>query len=671
MRLVGANTRAKVAGVDPLPGKTNYFIGNDPTKWRTNIPTYARVRYRSVYPGVDLVYYGHQGQLEYDFVVAPGADPRQIALDVGAGLALPERATQAAPLRIDRDGDLVVGIEGGEVIFHKPVVYQPAESRQSSVVSSQLQGTTDQGQRTRHVLDGKFVFTGRNKVSFEVASYDRRRPLVIDPVIVYSTYLGGCDGDSGSGIAVDSAGSAYVSGMTESFDFPTKNPFQPHNNGYPYSSNAFVTKFDPTGQALVYSTYLGGSGTDGASGIAVDSSGHAYVTGSTESTDFPTKNPFLPHLRCSFDGCSNAFVTKFDPTGTALVYSTYLGGSGVPPYFSDRATGIAVDSSGHTYVTGQTSSTDFPTKNPFQPHLGTPYGNAFVAKFDPSGQALVYSTYLGGSGIYVDGDSGSGIAVDSAGHAYVTGTTSSTDFPTKDPFQPHLGGIPCRFNSCINAFVTKFDTAGQALIYSTYLGGSYLDAGYGIAVGASGNAYVTGYTASNNFPTQNPFQPHLRSFLGNAFVTKFDPSGQALIYSTYLGGSGSDGGSGIAVDSSGHASLTGTASSTNFPTKNPFQPQLRGRANAFVTRFGPTGEALIYSSYLGGSAVDGGSGIAVDRSGNAYVTGSTASNNFPIKNPFQAHRGPSCFDCVNAFVTKISPGTPPAPSSPLVIVGPK
>jgi hypothetical protein len=671
MRLVGANAHAKVVGIDPLPGKTNYFIGNDPKKWRTNIPNYARVKYRGVYPGVDLVYYGHQGQLEYDFVVAPGADPHQIVLDVGAGLALPERAPQAAPLQVNANGDLVVGTGNGEVRFHKPLIYQPTTSYEPRTKNEVLR-TKNQEPRTtnKELIEGRYMLAG-NHVSFEIGSYDRRRPLVIDPVILYSTYLGGSNDDFGRSIAVDASGNAYVTGWTHSTNFPV-NSFRLYNESY---DSAFVSKL--YGQALVYSTYLGGSGDDvftSGISIAVDSSGHAYVTGFTYATDFPTWNPFQGHL--GGYRASNAFVTKFDPTGCALVYSTYLGGS-----YNDQGSGIAVDSSGDAYVTGFTYSSDFPTKDPFQPHFagsndgcfggpGSCSPNAFATKFDSTGQALVYSTYLGGSGAGPDwpglGDYGVGIAVDSSGDAYVTGTTDSTDFPTKNPFQPHNNTFP----GGGNAFVTKFDPTGQELVYSTYLGGTGADNGIGIAVDSAGDAYVTGSTYSTDFPTKNPFQPHLAGG-GDAFVTKFDPSGQTLVYSTYLGGSGNtaesaaDIGNGIAVDSWGNAYVTGGTASADFPTKNPFQPKLAGLSNAFVTEFDPTGQALVYSSYLGGS-VSGGSAIAVDSVGNAYLTGWTGPD-FPTKYAAQPHYGGNG----DAFVTKISPGTPAATSSPPIIVGPQ
>ncbi len=623
MNLVGANQKARVVGLEELPGKSNYFIGNDPKQWRTNVPTYAKVRYQNVYPGVDLIYYGKQGQLEYDFVVRPGADPSTIRFSVGAGLSRHQSNQDGGvkpPLQIAADGDLVVKTDGGDVRFHKPVVYQTKSTanHQSSIDNRQL-------------LEGHYVLTASNQLRFALGPYDRSKPLVIDPILRYSTYLGGSGDDGATGIAVDSARNAYVTGGTGSTDFPTKNPFQAANAGH---GDAFVTKLDPTGSALVYSTYLGGSDHDDATGIAVDSARNAYVTGFTYSTNFPTKNPFQRHNA----GGADAFVTKLDPTGSALVYSTYLGGSGF-----DAATGIAVDSAGNAYVTGGTASTNFPTMNPFQAANAGFFGNAFVTELSPTGSALVYSTYLGGSG----GDNASGIALDSAGNAYVTGVTKSTNFPTKNPFQGTFGGG----GGTVDAFVTKLDPTGSALVYSTYLGGSDNDVASGIAVDSARNAYVTGQTFSTNFPTKNPFQAANAGNLdADAFVTKLDPTGNALVYSTYLGGSGREQATGIAVDSARNAYVTGWTTSTNFPTQNPFQAaNAGGFDDAFVTKLDPTGSALVYSTYLGGSNSDFGFGIALDSARNAYVTGGTSSTNFPTKNPFQGTNAGG-FD---AFVAKI------------------
>jgi len=625
MRLVGGNAKGRVVGLDELPGRSNFFIGNDPKKWRTNVPSYAQVKYEGVYPGVDLVYYPNQQQLEYDFVVAPGTDPDQVKLSF----------TGADGIRIDAaSGDLVLKVGDDEVRFRKPAVYQP------TVAAVDERRRRSQSAATAE-LDGTFVLASNNLVAFRVAGYDPKRALLIDPVLSYSTYLGGSGDDFGWGIAVDSSGNAYVTGGTDSTDFPTANPFQATCDGCaPYASgpDAFVAKLNAAGSALVYSTYLGGSGVDYGLGIAVDSSGNAYVTGQTSSTDFPTVNPFQATNHGGYD----AFVAKLNAAGSALVYSTYLGGSN-----NDWDQGIAVDSSGNAYVTGQTSSTDFPTVNPFQATNKAAIGTtAFVSKLNSTGSALVYSTYLGGS----SQDFGIGIAVDSSGDAYVTGYTYSTDFPTANALQATCDNCSL---TAPDAFVAKLNSVGSALVYSTYLGGSGLDEGSGITVDSSGNAYVTGYTESTDFPTANPFQAHCDNCSGNngdAFVAKLNSAGSALAYSTYLGGSSWDAGYGIVVDSSGNAYVTGQTDSTDFPTANPFQANYQANGDAFVAKLNAAGSALVYSTYLGSSLYEGW-GIAVDSSGNTYVTGQTYSTDFPTVNPIQASYGGDG----DAFVAKISP----------------
>ena len=603
MKLRNANPAAKITGTDELAGTSNYFIGDDPTKWRTNVPTYAKVKCEGIYSGIDLVYYGNHRQLEYDFIVAPGADPRRIAFGVRG----------AKRIRQDAHGDLVFKVGEDEIRGHKPVVYQEKDG-------------------ARQLVAARYAVTDTNRVGFEVAKYDTSRALYIDPLI-YSTYLGGSGTDVAYSIAVDSAGNAYVTGYTTSTDFPTMNPLQTANGGAG-KADSFVTKINAAGSALVYSTYLGGGGDDYGHGIAVDSTGNVYVTGSTTSTDFPTMNP----LQTANGGAGKAdsFVTKINAAGSALIYSTYLGGSG-----DDYGHGIALDSTGDVYVTGSTTSTDFPTMNPLQTaNGGAGKADSFVTKINATGSALIYSTYLGGSG----DDYGSGIALDSAGNAYVTGYTTSTDFPvTAGAFQTVCAGA----DNCAtygDAFVTKINPTGSALVYSTYLGGTYQDASGSIAVDSGGNAYVTGFTDSNDFPvTPGAFET---TGPGYGFVSKFDPTGSTLIYSTYLNGSAP---SNIAIDSAGNAYVTGSACN-GFPlTPGAFQTVCR-RGDAFVTRFNSTGSALVYSTYLGGTYRDAGYGISVDSVGNAYVTGFTDSPaSFPTKNPIQG-AGAGGWD---AFVTKI------------------
>jgi hypothetical protein len=639
INLVGANLAAKVVGLEELPGKANYFIGSDPKLWRTNVPTYARVKYQSVYPGVDLVCYGNQrGQLEYDFVVAPGADPGSIllALDVGGRVGSRQKAVGSHQPQADSNGDLVVGLAGDdEVRFRKPVAYQD----KSSSLNGQLLATVDNRQSAignRQFVDGRFVLLADDRIGFAVSDYDRARPLVIDPVLVYSTCLGGA---AGSGIAVDSFGSAYVTGGTLSGNFPTVDPIQ---GGLAGSENAFVAKLNPVGSALVYSTYLGGGGSDSATGITVDSSGNAYVTGDTNSTNFPAVHPIQANLA----GIQNAFVAELNSTGSALIYSTCLGGSGY-----DQGSGIAVDSSGNAYVTGTTPSTDFPTSHPFQASLAGEQ-NAFVAKLNWNGSALslAYSTFLGGGD-----EDGLGIALDCSGNAYVTGATFSTNFPTAHPFQASLAGGE-------DAFVSKLNASGSALVYSTYLGGSGDDEAHAIAVDSSGSAYITGSTSSIDFPTVNPLQASKGGGI-NAFVTKLNPAGAALVYSTFLGADGTTSGNGIAVDPSENAYVTGVTNTPNFPMANPIEATLGEGVDesAFVAEMSPSGSAFVYSTYLGANAGSTGSGIAADANGNAYVTGG-ANPGFPSVNSILSIL-PSSLG--GAYVAKIS--GPPEPGARVIL----
>jgi len=555
MKLRNANPAVKVTGVDELAGKSNYFVGNDPTKWRTNVPTYRSVKYEGIYSGIDLVYYGNQRQLEYDFIVAPGADPRRIAFDVRG----------ARRIRSDEHGDLVLSMGEGEIRWHKPAVYQEKDG-------------------ARQEIAAHYAITDKNRVGFVVSQYDTSRTLYIDPLI-YSTYLGGSAYDVGNAIAVDGAGSAYVTGSA-SPNFPiTPGAFQPDGS----YGTVFLTKFNPSGSALVYSTYLGGGSDsldapDAGTGIAVDTAGNAYVTGTAYSRNFPTTPDAFQTV---FNGTgafpTSAFVTEINPAGSALVYSTYLGGSG-----GSSGAGIALDSAGHAHVTGGAGAGFPTTPGAFQTTFGGG-SNAYVTKLNTAGSALLYSTYLGGTNFFA-GEAGFGIAVDSAGNAYVTGLAISTDFPvTPGAFQTTCGGCGPGYG---DAFVAKVSSSGSALVYSTYLGGNSSDAGASIAVDSAGNAYVTGSTASTNFPTMDPLQPTNEGGFGDreAFVAKLNPGGSALVYSTYLGGTGGadltqgDSGSGIAIDSSGRAYVTGSTDSANFPTMHPWQPLFLGANTVFVAK---------------------------------------------------------------------------------------
>jgi sugar lactone lactonase YvrE len=636
MKLVGANPKTHVVGLDELPGQSNYFIGNDPKKWRTNVPTYAKVRYKDVYPGVDLVFHGNQRQLEYDFVVAPGADPRAITLEVKTQRSELDalRGQTETHARIDAHGDLVLPSEGGEVLFHKPLVYQPI---------------LDSGPQTsRSYIEGRYVIREGEQIGFEVATYDASKALIIDPVLSYSTYLGGSMDDFGNAITVDSSKNVYVTGGTTSINFPTtsgvvQTGYAGADGGYQsVNGDVFVTKLTPGGSALVYSTYLGGSGDDNAYGIVVDSARNVYLTGGTNSSNFPvTPGAYQP----SSSGLTDLFVTKLNPSGSSLLYSTHIGvaGEGI------RGFGIAVDSLGNAYITGN-AGPGFPTTPGAYKTGTTAFTNGYVLKLDPTGSTAAYSTLLGGSNI----DYGESIAVDTSGNAYVTGYASSVDFPTTvGAFQANLGGGS-------DAFVTVLNPTGSGLLYSTFLGGTANDEGFSIAVDSLGKAYLTGVTASSNFPTtKGAFQTTFGGGNTDAFIVKLDPtqSGSAsLLYSTFLGGSGDENFQNflrdiLAVDGAGNAYVTGTTTSTNFPTANPIQATPGGGFDAYVAKLNAAGSGLIYSTYLGGSGDDFGRGIAVDSSRNVYVTGQTSSANFPItSNAFQAVFGGS----TDAFVTKIA-----------------
>jgi hypothetical protein len=625
LRLVGAKPGAAVTASDELLGKVNYFIGNDPKKWRTNLPTYAKVRYHDVYPGIDLVYYGNQGgQLEYDFIVAPGADPSVITLRVAA--------VREPPLQLDANGDLVMTAKGGEVRFHKPMIYQPGAG------SSAVQG--------------HFRLDGQNRVGFELGPYDHSRPLIIDPALTFSTYLGGSgavySGSAGTGVAIDYSGSIYITGSTNQTDFPTAKPLQASLAG---GSDVFVAKLTPAGSAFVFSTFLGGSGADAGTAIAVDSGGSIYITGGTSSSDFPVVHALQASPKSV---AGHAFVAKLNTIGSALVYSTYLGGSS-----TDVGNGIAVDASGYVTVAGNTYSDDFPTSNPIQ---SNPTG-AFVSKLNATGSAFVYSTYLGGG----RGTSANAIALDLSGNAYITGS-SAPNFPvTPGAYQTSCTKAGPASNC---AYVTKVNAAGSVLVYATYLSGSDNDGGGGIAVDSAGNAYVTGYTTSADFPTVNPAQGTFEGLL-DAFVSKLNATGSKLLYSTFLGGdeaangAGLSQGSAIAIDSSGDAYVTGLTDSTDFPLANPIQTtnkaqSANGNNTAFVAELNPSGSAWVYSTYLGGSVYDIGYGIAVDSSSSAWVIGSTSSTDFPMVNPLQATNTDTWTNQTIVFLAKLSPGPVPA-----------
>jgi PKD repeat protein len=627
---VGA-AAGKLTGVDPREGKSNYFRAG---KSVTDIPMFSRVRHDDVYPGVSLMYYGNQRNLEYDFVVAPDADTRQIKVGYQG----------AQKMALNADGELVLTFKHGVMTSKKPLVYQETGSGKS-------------------VVDGKFVlletptaandFTGL--VGFEVAAYDRNQTLVIDPVLSYSTLLGDApddDGDGvflsrnddsgddhGNGIAVDSAGNAYIVGQTNAFDFPVLNNFQTLNQSvhplHPPDDpvghgqqlyDAFVVKMNPTGTSVLSATYIGGTNNDNGLGVAVNSLGQIYVTGTTTSTEFPILNA----LQGSNAGNQDAFLVKIAAGGNSIIFSTYLGGSGI-----DSGNAIAIDPSGNVYVCGSTTSTNFRTAFPLQAANagGT---DAFVAKFTPDGGVLTYGTYLGGVG----NDSANSIISDSSGNAYIAGSTASANFPLVASFQTQLNGAS-------DAFVTKINAGGTILVYSTFLGGAGTDFANGITVDSQSNCYVTGGTTSTDFPTQSPSVLPVQTLNGgmtDAFVTKFAQSGASLIFSTYFGGNNVDIGRSITVDARGAIYFVGsTASTTGFPlapASNTLQTGLAGGlTDGFIGKFNPTGVPAVYATYFGSVSTDEARAVAVDSNGNAYVTGYTEDGFSTTFGAFQTIKG--------------------------------
>jgi hypothetical protein len=585
LTFVGARSDARVEGQDELPGKANYLIGSDPRAWRTNIPMYARVRYRDVYPGIDVVFHGDQQQLEYDLIVAPGHDPRTIAL----------RVDGVDRLAVDPAGDLLLHVGGGIIRMQKPVIFQHP-----------------QGGATRRAVDGHYVLSGTHQVGFAVGAYDETRPLVIDPVLVYSSYLGGTGSDQGNGIAVDAAGSAYLIG-TAGADFPVSNPL----GG---AADAFIVKLNPQGTALVYATALGGAAADAGVDIAVDAEGQAYVVGTTSSDNFPTQNPAQSQRGGDIDG----FMAKLNAAGDALIYATYLGGGA-----QELAQDIAIDRVGAAYATGGTLSSDFPTVNPIQADLSG-VRDAFVTKLSPDGTAFVYSTYLGGTSNDLPvQETGFAIAVNDSGNAFVVGSTGNADFPIVNAFQSTYGG------GSTDAFVAKLHRSGSSLLFSTFLGGGGSEDALGLALDGAGRPVVAGSTGSANFPTQNPLQSGNAGFL-DAFVTKLRADGSGLLFSTYLGGGESEAASSVALDSAANVYITGTSGSLDFPVVDAIQPDLANVVDAIVAKLSANGSRLLYSTYLGGFMVDTGHAIAVDPAGSAYVTGLTRSADFPVVNPLQS-----------------------------------
>ncbi len=606
LRLLQSNRTAVPLTEEPLLAEANYFLGSDPSQWRTHVPLFGRVHYRSVYKNVDLVYYGNEAQLEYDFVVRPGGDPQSIRFSLEG-----TRRTE-----IDRSGDLTLHIGEAQFALRRPIAYQTVHAQKRRVPA-------------------RFLPLGGGQFGIQVGSYDRRFPLIVDPVLAYSTYLGGSDDEGIFGIGFDKEGNLYVSGETSSLDFPNKGAVQNDLGG---NYDAFVSKFDPTGTRLIYSTYLGGSLYDHAVGIQIDELGSAYIAGITLSMDFPVKNASQPLPGGGYDG----FVSKLSPSGSELVFSTYLGGRGF-----DEVAALAMDHDNHVYVAGGTNSLDFPiTSNAFEKdcdggaHTGFCIGDAFVTEFDASGQSLVYSTYLGGTGY----DGASGLAVDELGQAYVAGQTSSSNFPRTNAYQSSLSGPS-------DAFVTKLNATGSDVVFSTFLGGSGFDGANGVALDHRDRVYVTGTTNSMDFPLIRPFQSKNRGGFTDGFIAKLDSQTSELVYSTYLGGTGFDVPLRIAVNGRDEPSVVGFTSSTDFPTYNALNSFYGGgAADAFVAMLDRSGQKLRFATYLGGTGDDYGYGITIGRGNSVWVGGSTSSKDFPIVDAFQPAYSGGPFD---AFLMKI------------------
>lgn len=592
-RFIGANPDAAITGVTETDYRCNYFIGKDESRWITNVPNYESVKYNDIYPGVDARYYQRGSRLEYDLIAEPGADLSQVLIDIEG----------AESISVTDKGDLIITTKWGEIRQLRPSVYQIDNSRRVSKAA-----------RFLTVTPTAFSFTIDDEISPNL-------PIVIDPQLSYAFYLGGSDdefehGYGGGAIASDSYGNAYVTGYTLSADFPTYAAEQDvFAEGH---CDAFVTKINEAGDGLIYSTYLGGSGYDRAFDIAVDSYGDAYITGHTQSTDFPTSNPLQPNNAAHFD----AFVTRISAAGDNLVYSTYLGGKS-----TDTGFGISVDQTSNAYVTGWTKSTDYPTSSGFgEAYAG--YFDAFIVKLSPPGTELLYSTYIGGS----DEDYGYGVTCDALGNAYVTGFTTSTDFPVVNAFQGSPPGSG-------DAFVAKIEPDGSGFAFCSYLGGSEHEKAWSVSVNTDGCVTVVGETVSSDFPTVNPLQG-TNGGLTDAFIVTMSADGDSLLFGTYLGGDDDDVANSVACDNAGRLYLTGTTQSQNLTMVDPLQSEHGGLVDAFVAQIDTAGASMIFSTYLGGGGIDEGHDIASGQFERIYVSGRTSSSDFPVQGSmFQENNG--------------------------------
>jgi hypothetical protein len=617
MQFADVNKASTQQGNDKQEGYYNYFIGNDKSKWAPNVILYGDVEQDDIYNSINVKYYFDGNSIRYDYLLKPGADLSKLRLKF-EGQEL---------IWVNDSGELVIKTSVGEVTNGKLYSYQIDNGNQKEV-------------------NCRFVQNSDGTISFKATTYDRTKELIIDPLI-YSTFIGKSNGNLSHSIVVDNDGNAYITGYTESSIYPTT----PGAYQTSWAANdAFVTKLNSIGSALVYSTFIGGSHYEQGNSIAIDASRNAYITGFTESSDFPTTPGAY---QSTFGGAAHdVFVTKLNASGTALVYSTFLGGNS-----NEDGSSIATDISGNAFITGWTGSTNFPTTSgAFQTHYGgSSVFDAFVTKLNPSGSALVYSTFLGGYNTAYDGDYGFAIAIDGGGNAYITGQTASSNFPTTP------GAYQRTRNSSTDCFVSKLNPTGSALVYSTFLGGNGIglgDHGTSLVIDASGNTFIIGRTGSTNFPTTpGAYQTNYGGGGYDVFVTKLNSTGSSLIYSTFIGGNGDEFGNSIAIDASGKAYIVTQTTSSNYPTTpGAFQTTYGGgsshyNGDATVSELSPDGSDLVYSTFLGGNSEEYGSSIALDVSNNTIITGWTYSTNYPTTpGVYQTSLG----GYADVFVTKLN-----------------
>ena len=586
----GANKQPTIIPDSPIPTKNNYFFGNDRSKWRKNISTYQEIKYQNLYAGIDLIYKNNGTNIEYDFKVSAGSNPEQIKI----------RVHGADEIYLNQDNKLVLTSRLGNVIENNPVVYQIAGNSKIPV-------------------NAKIILHDDNSFGFEFTNgYNSELPLIIDPVLEYSTFLGGSSNDYCRSVAVDPEDNLYATGYIASSDFPTESAYDSiYNGGSPSGYDIFVTKISVTGDSICYSTYIGGiTGDDKAYAIKVDAFGSAYITGVTGSTDFPTADS----IQGDNGGSKDAFVSKLSPAGDSLIFSTYLGGDG-----EDVGNGLDINSGNEIYIAGKTASTDFPTVSYYDNSLGGTK-DGFITKLSNTGNSIEFSTYIGGA----DEDAALAIAIGSDNDAFITGYTTSSDFPVVNAYDSDFNGG----TSLGDCFVTRLNSTGDMVEYSTFIGGANDDAALGIAIDSIDEVFVTGYTYSLNFPLENAFDIDLSGSI-DAFITKLNATGDSLRYSSYLGGISTDFATSIDIDQYGKAYITGNTKSISYPTKIAYDNSFNGDVDALITCIGDGGDSLVYSTYIGASFYESGYGIVVDTGENAFIGGYTSSLAFPTVNPIQ------------------------------------